>query len=45
MRVLVNYWRGLGRRVLIFLDDGIGGRISRRISLVARSLVVYVTLI
>ena len=22
---LVNYWRGLGRRVVTFLDDGIGG--------------------
>ena len=22
---LVNYWRSLGRRVVIFLDDGIGG--------------------
>ena len=25
MRSLVNYWRGLGRRVVTFLDDGIGG--------------------
>ena len=25
MRSLVNYWRGLGRRVATFLDDGIGG--------------------
>ena len=24
MRSLVNYWRGLGRRVVTFLDDGIG---------------------
>ena len=37
----VNYSRGLGRRVVTFVDDGIGGRIS----LVGRSLVVYVTLI
>ncbi|XP_044180060.1 uncharacterized protein LOC122961513 [Acropora millepora] len=25
VRSLVNYWRGLGRRVVTFLDDGIGG--------------------
>ena len=25
MRSLVNYWRGLGRRVVTFLDDVIGG--------------------
>ena len=25
MRTLVNYWRGLKRRVVTFLDDGIGG--------------------
>ena len=25
MRALVGYWRGLGRRVVMFLDDGIGG--------------------
>ena len=25
VRSLVNYWRGLGRRVVSFLDDGIGG--------------------
>ena len=25
MRSLVNYWRGLGRRVVTFLGDGIGG--------------------
>ena len=25
MRSLVNYWPGLGRRVVTFLDDGIGG--------------------
>ena len=25
MRSLVNYWGGLGRRVVTFLDDGIGG--------------------
>ena len=25
MRSLVNYWRGLGRRAVTFLDDGIGG--------------------
>ena len=25
VRSLVNYWRGLGRRVVIFLDDGISG--------------------
>ena len=25
MRSLVNYWRGLGRRVVTFLDDDIGG--------------------
>ena len=24
MRSLVNYWRGLGRRVVSFLDDGTG---------------------
>ena len=24
MRSLVNYWRGLGRRVVIFFDDGMG---------------------
>ena len=25
VRSLVNYWRGLGRRVVTFLDNGIGG--------------------
>ena len=25
MSSLVNYWRGLGRRVVTFLDDDIGG--------------------
>ena len=25
MRALVGYWRGLDRRVVTFLDDGIGG--------------------
>ena len=25
VRALVGYWRGLGRRVVMFLDDGIGG--------------------
>ena len=25
VRPIVNYWRGLGRRVITFLDDGIGG--------------------
>ena len=25
VRSLVNYWRGLGRRVVTFVDDGIGG--------------------
>ena len=25
VRALVGYWRGLGRRVVTFLDDGIGG--------------------
>ena len=25
VRSLVNYWRGLGRRVVTFLDDSIGG--------------------
>ena len=25
VRSLVSYWRGLGRRVVTFLDDGIGG--------------------
>lgn len=25
MRALVGFWRGLGRRVVMFLDDGIGG--------------------
>ena len=25
MRALVGYWRGLGRCVVMFLDDGIGG--------------------
>ena len=25
VRSLVNYWRGLGRRVVTFLDDGVGG--------------------
>ena len=25
MQALVGHWRGLGRRVVMFLDDGIGG--------------------
>ena len=25
VRSLVNYWRGLGRRAVTILDDGIGG--------------------
>ena len=25
VRALVGYWRGLGRRIVMFLDDGIGG--------------------
>ena len=28
VRSLVNYWRGLGRRVVTFLDDGIGGSLD-----------------
>ena len=42
VRSLVNYWRGLGRRVVTFLDDGIAGA---PITLDSWSIVVYVGLI
>ena len=38
VRSLVTYWRGLGRRVVTFLDDGIGGRPDYASCLVHRRL-------
>ena len=41
VRALVCYWRGLGRRVVMFLDDGIGGA-PDFIPRLVKKLVVFV---